>query len=39
VVLCVQVGWSVGEIECYFYGVDGTIASALGDRRVCVEVV
>ncbi len=40
-VLSVQVGWFVGGgNECTFGGGGWCkIASALGDRRVCVEVI
>ncbi len=41
VVLCVQVGWfdGGGWMNVSFVVVVGASASALGDRRVCVEVV
>ncbi len=40
VVLCVQVLWVVGGILMFFFVVVvGASACALGDRKVCVEVV
>jgi hypothetical protein len=41
VVLCVQVGWFSLARDVYvsFVAVVGASGSALGDRRVCVEVV